>query len=59
MHAKRSFWWHLGAYILGNAALVAIWFFTSGGYFWPIWPALGWGIGQGSGVVDLQACDLR
>lgn len=45
IHAKRSFWWHLGAYILGNAALIAIWSFTSGGYFWPIWPALGWGIG--------------
>ena len=28
-----------------NAALVLIWAFVSTGYFWPIWPILGWGIG--------------
>ena len=27
------------------ALLVAIWALTGMGYFWPIWPALGWGIG--------------
>ena len=25
--------------------LVAIWALTGAGYFWPIWPMLGWGIG--------------
>ncbi|MBA3437053.1 MAG: XRE family transcriptional regulator, partial [Thermoleophilaceae bacterium] len=27
------------------ALLVAIWALTGEGYFWPVWPALGWGIG--------------
>jgi hypothetical protein len=36
---------HLRAYIAVNAMLVAIWALTGGGYFWPIWPILGWGVG--------------
>jgi 2TM domain len=28
-----------------NAFLVGIWAMTGGGYFWPIWLILGWGIG--------------
>ncbi len=36
---------HLRAYIAVNAMLVAIWALTGAGYFWPIWPILGWGIG--------------
>ena len=32
------------SYALVMLLLVAIWFFTTpGGYFWPIWPILGWG----------------
>jgi hypothetical protein len=36
---------HLRAYIAVNLLLVAIWALTGAGYFWPIWPILGWGIG--------------
>ncbi len=36
---------HLRAYIAVNAMLIAIWALTGAGYFWPIWPILGWGIG--------------
>ena len=25
--------------------MIAIWAISGGGYFWPIWPMLGWGIG--------------
>jgi hypothetical protein len=32
------------SYVLVMALLVAIWLVTTpGGYFWPIWPMLGWG----------------
>ncbi len=32
------------SYALVMLLLVAIWLFTTpGGYFWPIWPMLGWG----------------
>jgi hypothetical protein len=37
---------HALSYLLVMALLVVIWLITSpGGYFWPIWPMLGWGIG--------------
>ena len=43
--AKRGFWNHAVVYVLVNALLVVIWATTGGGYFWPIWPIAGWGIG--------------
>jgi hypothetical protein len=36
---------HVRAYVATMALLVAIWALTGAGYFWPIWPMLGWGIG--------------
>jgi len=42
---KRDFRNHVAAYLIVNSMLVAIWALSSGGYFWPIWPILGWGIG--------------
>lgn len=43
--AKREFYQHLTSYAIVMAALVMIWLVSGGGYFWPIWPMLGWGIG--------------
>ncbi len=45
IRAKRAFWVHLAVYFAVNAFLVFIWAVTSGSYFWPVWPILGWGIG--------------
>jgi hypothetical protein len=42
---KRDFRSHVAAYVLVNALLIAIWAFSGGGYFWPIWVIIGWGIG--------------
>jgi hypothetical protein len=44
---KRSeFWSHLAAFLLFNGLIIAIWFAVSdGGFFWPIFPLAGWGIG--------------
>lgn len=42
---KRDFQGHLIAYITVNALLVGIWWAAGGGFFWPIFPLLGWGIG--------------
>jgi Domain of unknown function (DUF1707)/2TM domain len=36
---------HERTYVAVMALLVAIWALTGMGYFWPIWPMLGWGIG--------------
>jgi hypothetical protein len=43
--ARRGFDEHLRSYVVVMALLVAIWALTGMGYFWPVWPALGWGIG--------------
>jgi hypothetical protein len=42
---KRDFKTHALVYVLVNIGLVTIWAFQGGGYFWPIWVILGWGIG--------------
>jgi hypothetical protein len=42
---KAEFRTHVLAYVLVNAFLVVIWAVTSSGYFWPIFPIAGWGIG--------------
>ncbi len=42
---KKAFKKHLFTYIAVNTFLVCIYFVTSRGYFWPIWPMLGWGLG--------------
>jgi hypothetical protein len=36
---------HERTYVAVMLLLVAIWALTGMGYFWPIWPMLGWGIG--------------
>ena len=44
--AKEEFIWHLVSYVLVNCFIVFIYLTTSGfGYFWPIWPMAGWGLG--------------
>ncbi|MFI4950355.1 MAG: 2TM domain-containing protein [Caulobacterales bacterium] len=42
---KLGFQTHLLAYVVVNAGLVAINLVTSPGYFWAIWPIIGWGLG--------------
>ena len=32
------------AWIVTSVMLVAIWALTGMGYFWPVWPILGWGV---------------
>jgi hypothetical protein len=43
--ARVAFRVHLGIYLSVIAFLIAVWALTGAGYFWPIWPALGWGVG--------------
>ena len=46
---------HATVYVLVNVMLIAIWAASGGGYFWPIWPLLGWGIGVGCHAAPLLA----
>jgi Domain of unknown function (DUF1707)/2TM domain len=44
--ARAAFQRHLFTYAWVNGMLVVIWALTNfAGYFWPVWPMLGWGIG--------------
>ena len=43
---RRDFHAHLLIYVLVNAFLVVIWAVTDAhGFFWPVFPIVGWGIG--------------
>ncbi len=43
---RRDFWPHLLVYTLVNGFFVVIWVMTNpGGFFWPVFPIVGWGIG--------------
>jgi hypothetical protein len=43
--AERTLKTHLAAYAVVNATFVVIWAVTGAGFFWPIWPIAGWGVG--------------
>ena len=42
---KLGFRQHLVVYGVINSLLVVIWAVTWTGYFWPVWPIAGWGVG--------------
>ena len=50
---KLAFRSHLFAYVVVNAGLVAINLATSPGYFWAIWPMIGWGVGLAAHAVTV------
>lgn len=53
LRKKRDFRTHLFMYVLVNAALVAIWALAGGGFFWPVFVILGWGIGLVANAWDV------
>ena len=49
---ERAFQAHASIFVLVNLFLIAVWAVAGAGYFWPIWPILGWGLGVGlHGVI--------
>ncbi|WP_019177218.1 2TM domain-containing protein [Methanomassiliicoccus luminyensis] len=48
---KMGFYIHLGFFILVNAALIGIWWFTGGGFFWPAFVLGFWGIGLAAHAI--------
>ena len=53
LEAKRGLMAHALAYVSVNLLLVAIWFTTSAGFFWPVFPIFGWGIGLAFNAWDV------
>ena len=42
---KSDFKGHVMVYVAVNVFLVVIWVVTGSGFFWPVFPIVGWGIG--------------
>ena len=43
---KRDFAGHVVTYVVINALIIGVWAFAAGGgFFWPMFPMAGWGIG--------------
>ena len=51
---RRELAEHVRSYVAVMALLVVIWALTGMGYFWPVWPALGWGIGIASHAASVR-----
>jgi len=54
---KARRWLQIHGVVFGavNAALLAIWALAGGGYFWPGWVLLGWGIGLAAHAIAVYA----
>lgn len=50
---KRDLKAHILAYVTVNLLLVGIWAVSGAGFFWPVFPLLGWGIGLTFHVWDV------
>jgi hypothetical protein len=56
---QRDFYGHLLVYALVNGFLVVIWAVTSlHGFFWPIFPIVGWGIAVVLNAWDVYRSDV-
>ena len=54
LRKKRGLQAHLLAYLTVNLFFNAIWFLTTpGGFYWPVFPLLGWGIGLAFHIWDV------
>jgi 2TM domain len=51
---RRDLGAHVLVYLLVNSFIIAIWFVTNdGGFFWPVFPIGGWGIGLVMNAYDV------
>jgi 2TM domain-containing protein len=56
LRRRADFHRHLLVYVLVNGFIVVIWLVTGGnGFFWPVFPMGGWGIGLAMHALDTYA----
>lgn len=58
LRKQRDFRVHLLIYVMVNTFLVVIWAMTGAGFFWPIFPLVGWGIGVVANAYDAYGRDV-
>ena len=63
MQRWHDFQAHVGAYLVTNTVFVLIWARHQRGFFWPVYPLVGWGLGLSfqhfSAVLRGQITDRR
>jgi hypothetical protein len=58
LRKKRGLQAHALAYVLVNLFLNALWLLTMpGGFYWPMFPLVGWGIGLAFNIWDVYSPD--
>lgn len=57
LRKKADFRVHLLIYCLVNGMIVIIWAMTTSGFFWPIFPIAGWGIGLVANAYEAYVKD--
>ena len=58
LRKRRDLGTHALVFVLVNAFLMGIWLMTDqGGFFWPIFPIAGWGIGLAMNAWDVWRGD--
>jgi hypothetical protein len=56
LRRKRGMQAHILAYVAVNLFLNAIWLVTTpGGFYWPVFPLVGWGIGLVFNIWDVYS----
>ncbi len=45
LEERRGLTAHVFVYVSVNLLLLAVWYLTGAGFFWPLFPIVGWGIG--------------
>jgi uncharacterized membrane protein len=53
LRQQHDFRVHLAIYLAVNLFLVAIWWFTGVGFFWPVFPIFAWGIGVVANALEV------
>lgn len=54
LRKKREFVQHLTVYVVINLAFSLIWLLTTpGGFYWPMFPLIGWGVGIVFHAIDV------
>jgi len=56
LRKRRDLQAHILAYVLVNLLINVVWLLTMpGGFYWPVFPMLGWGIGLAFHIWDVYA----
>ena len=55
LKAKQVLRGHIVLYVAVNLMLIVIWWVTGAGFFWPVFPILGWGVGLAYNLWEVMS----